>query len=256
MTRIICIASGKGGVGKTFVTINLAASLAMFGKDVIVVDTNITTPNVGLHLGITKMPLTLHDVLEGKIPISRAIYMHPSGVKVIPAGMSVLDLRREFKKNLREAILDLVGGTEFVLLDSAAGLGLEAKRAMAASNEILVVTNPELPAVTDALKAVEVAREFNTIPVGVVVNKFTGDQYEMEPRNIAEFLGVPVISVVPESRFAKISIKKKSPVVIEFPNSTIAKRFKKLAAYIMGDEYQFSEKEGGFWSRIKGIFGR
>jgi septum site-determining protein MinD len=190
------------------------------------------------------------------IPISRAIYMHPSGVKVIPAGMSVMDLKRHFRKNLRDAILDLVGGTEFVLLDAAAGLGFEAKSTMAASNEILIVTNPELPAVTDALKAVEVAKEFNTVPVGVVINKYTGDKYEMDPKNIAEFLGVPVIAVIPDSKFARISIKRRSPVVIDFPNTEIAKRFKKLAAYLMGEKYEYLEKGSSFWGRLKDIFSR
>ena len=114
MTRIIVVASGKGGVGKTFTSVNLAAALSVFGKDVTIIDANITTPNVGLNLGINKMPLTLHDVLEGRIPMSRAIYLHPSGVKIIPAGMSIADLKRTLRKDLREAILDLIGKTEYI----------------------------------------------------------------------------------------------------------------------------------------------
>lgn len=250
MTRIIVIASGKGGVGKTFVTVNVAAALSVFGKDVTVIDANITTPNVGLNLGITKMPLTLHDVLEDKIPMSRAIYLHPSGVKVVPAGMAISDLGRVLKKDLREAIIELVGRTEFILIDSAAGLGREARLAMEAANEIIVVTNPELPAVTDALKAVEVAKSFNTKPVGIVVNKYTGDSFEMPPENIAQFLSEPVVCVIPDSKFAKIAIKKRVPLVTEFPNSTIAKRIKKLAAYLIGEDYVFQDKSG-FWSRLR-----
>ena len=255
MTRIIVVSSGKGGVGKTFVTVNLAAALSVFGKDVTVIDANITTPNVGLNLGITKMPLTLHDVLEGRIPLSRAIYLHPSGVKIIPAGMSIDDLKRTIRKDLREAIIELIGKTEFVLIDSAAGLGREARLAMEAANEILVVTNPELPAVTDALKAVEVAKSFNTKPVGIVVNKFTGDSFEMPPENIAQFLGEPVVCVLPESKFVKIAIKKRVPLVTEFPNSTVAKRIKKLGAYLIGEDYSFEEKSS-FWDRLKTRFRR
>jgi septum site-determining protein MinD len=250
MTRIIVVASGKGGVGKTFVTINLAAALSVFGKDVTVVDANITTPNVGLNMGITKMPLTLHDVLEGKITMSSAVYLHPSGVKIIPAGMSIDDLKRTLNKDLREAIIELIGKTEYIIIDSAAGLGREARLAMEAANEIVVVTNPELPAVTDALKAVEVAKTFNTKPIGIVVNKFTGDSFEMAPENVAQFLGEPVVCVIPESKFVRMAIKRRVPLVTEFPNSDTAKRMKKFAAYLIGEDYIFEEK-AGFWSRIK-----
>lgn len=251
MTRIIVVASGKGGVGKTFTAVNLAAALSVFGKDVIIIDANITTPNVGLNLGITKMPLTLHDVLEGRIPMSRAIYLHPSGIKVIPAGMSIADLKRILHKDLREAILDLVGKTEYIIIDSAAGLGREARLAMEAANEIVVVTNPELPAVTDALKAVEVAKSFNTKPVGIVVNKYTGDSFEMAPENVAQFLGEPVVCVIPESKFVRMAIKKRVPLVTEFPNSKVAQRIKRFAAYLIGEDYIFEEKSG-FWSRLRG----
>ena len=66
MTRIIACASGKGGVGKTTFVANLGVALAELGKDVIAVDTNLTTPNLGLHLGVPLYPTTLHDVLKGK----------------------------------------------------------------------------------------------------------------------------------------------------------------------------------------------
>ena len=87
MTRIIAVAGCKGGVGKTTMSANLGAALAALDRDTIIIDANLTTPNLGLHLGIPLYPVTLHDVLKGKNNIKDAIYEHESGAKIIPAGI-------------------------------------------------------------------------------------------------------------------------------------------------------------------------
>ena len=92
--KLLTIISGKGGVGKTTTAINLGAALNSFGKEVIVVDANLTTPNVGLHLGAPIVPVNLNHVLLGKAKISDAIYEHESGTKIIPSSLSVKELRR------------------------------------------------------------------------------------------------------------------------------------------------------------------
>ncbi|MHA2065763.1 MAG: AAA family ATPase, partial [Candidatus Thorarchaeota archaeon] len=89
MTRIICVASGKGGVGKTTVVANLAAGLAEFSKSVLVVDANTTTPNLGMHLGLSFYPGSLQDVLNRSIRAKDAMYFHESGFRVIPSDISL-----------------------------------------------------------------------------------------------------------------------------------------------------------------------
>ena len=76
--KAIAVVSGKGGVGKTTSAINLAAALNFFGKDVVILDANLTTPNVGLHLGAPIVPVNLNHVLSGKASIVDAIYEHES----------------------------------------------------------------------------------------------------------------------------------------------------------------------------------
>src|SRR3989338_8055195 len=94
MTRVITITSGKGGVGKTTSAINIGAALNYLGKDVIVVDANLTTPNIGLHLGAPIVPVSLNHVLSGKAKISDALYEHESGLKIIPSSLSIKELRQ------------------------------------------------------------------------------------------------------------------------------------------------------------------
>src|SRR3990167_10592510 len=109
MTRVIACLGGKGGVGKTTLVANLGTAMAELGANVLAVDSNLTTPNLGFHLGVPLYPKTLHDVLKGEASLEETIYAHPSGLKVIPAGISMADLKSTNPKNLGKAVLDLIG---------------------------------------------------------------------------------------------------------------------------------------------------
>jgi len=102
MARLITITSGKGGVGKTTSAINIGAALNAFGKEVVILDANLTTPNIGLHLGAPIVPVNLNHVLLGKAKISDAIYEHESGTKIIPSSLSVKELKRLNHFKLKE----------------------------------------------------------------------------------------------------------------------------------------------------------
>ena len=159
MAKIYAILSGKGGVGKTTTAINLGSSLNYLGEDVIIVDGNLTTPNVGIHLGAPIVPTTLNHVLNGQAKLEDAIYEHESGTKIIPASLSLKESEKINYKRLIEVTKRLKKISNHILIDSAAGLGEEAKSSMYAADEIIIVTNPEMSAVTDALKAIKLSEE-------------------------------------------------------------------------------------------------
>src|SRR3989344_3526732 len=156
MTRYVGILSGKGGVAKTTTALNLGAAFTYFGRDAIVVDGNLTTPNLGLHLGAPVVPINLHHVLKGKNSINEAVYTHDSGLKIIPAGLSVSDLQGVNPDKLKNVLAGLDGLADLVIVDGSAGLGREALAVLQAVQDVIIVTNPELPAVTDALKMIKV----------------------------------------------------------------------------------------------------
>jgi septum site-determining protein MinD len=227
--------SGKGGVGKTTLVSNLGAALIKKGKDVIILDANVTTPNLSLHLGIPFYPITLHDVLEEKHPIDSAVYHHPSGLKIIPASLNVDSVKNTNLEKFEKILLNLLGRADIILIDSAPGLCKEAMVAMNISDEIIVVTNPELPAITDALRTIKIAEEEGVNVLGVVVNRVKGHKHEISLSEIKSMLGVPIIEVIPEDINVPISISKMKPVVYYKPKSKASKRFHRIASKILGE---------------------
>lgn len=105
MGKLIVVSSGKGGVGKTTTCVNLASALVHKGLDVVLVDGNLTTPNVGLHLGLTKFPITYNDVLKGNANIEDAIYVHPLGFKILPGSLSMKSFSEVNSRKLKQSLL-------------------------------------------------------------------------------------------------------------------------------------------------------
>jgi septum site-determining protein MinD len=238
MTRLIVLTSGKGGVGKTTLTSNLSAALSELGEKVIAMDANLTTPNLGLQLGMHLAPNTLHDVLKGTIPLENAIYPHPYGFKVIPAGLSLDDLRGVDVGRLPEISLKLLGKADYIIMDCAAGLGREAISALSASDEAMIITNPDLPSVADALKVIKIAQESNVQLLGTVVNRIKNTKNELTQSEISNILGIPIIAEIPEDNNVATSIALKRPIIEYAPNSPAAIEIRKLAAWLTGKRYE------------------
>ncbi|MEI6731663.1 MAG: cell division ATPase MinD [archaeon] len=247
MSKLITITSGKGGVGKTTTAINLGAALNAFGKEVIVLDANLTTPNVGLHLGAPIVPITLNHVLLGKAKITDAIYEHESGTKIIPSSLSVKELRRLNHNKLKDVGKKLRKMADFVIYDSAAGLGSEAIAAMEAGDEMIIVTNPEIPSVTDALKASKLIEELGGVIRGVIVTRVRGGKNEMPIANVRDMLELPILGVIPEDSNMQRSLVMKDAIFHTHPRSKASRAYRKIAAKIAGinnfkEDYSFFEK--------------
>ncbi|NOX71393.1 MAG: P-loop NTPase [Candidatus Micrarchaeota archaeon] len=237
MGRIIAVASGKGGVGKTTLVSNLSAALARYGQNVIAVDGNLTTSNLGLHLGVSLYPVTIHDILEGVADVNDALLYHEHGFRIIPADISIREVKRSRNKAVESMLYKLSGIADFVLIDTAAGLGKETVQFLRAADEVLTVTNPNLPAVTDALKLNTLATKHETTPIGVVLNRIMNHPSEMASEEVEDFLGIPVIGKVPEDKAVHKSIAAKTPVVVHSPKSLAAQHFRAIAAQLIGEEY-------------------
>lgn len=241
MTRIILITSGKGGVGKTMLTSNLAYALTELGEDVIAIDANMTTPNLGLHFGMHLAPKTLHDVLKGKAKLEKAIYHHPFGFKFIPASISVNALTGVDAGKLPNVTFNLTGKADYILVDCAAGLGREAVSAIDAVDEILLITNPDLPSVADALKTAAIAKRMRKNIIGVVVNRRKRKEHELSLKEIRDVLELPVISQIPEDKLVAESIAAKQPIIEYAPDSGAAIEITRLAHKMTGRKFRYKK---------------
>lgn len=252
MARLIVITSGKGGVGKTTTAINLGASLHSFGKNVLVLDANLTTPNVGIHLGAPVVPVNLHHVLAGKNKIAEAVYEHYSGMKIVPASISLDDLKDAKLEKLSSIATQLKKKYDFIICDSAAGLGKEATTAISIADDLIVVTNPELPAVTDALKVIKLAEDMEKNIAGVVVTRTGKHKKELSLKDIEVMLEKPILGEVPEDIAVKDSIVERGAVVHTHPKSKAALSYKRLAAKLIHRRYKEPQN---FFSRMLRLVG-
>ncbi len=237
VSRIIGCISAKGGVGKTTSAVNLGVALNYFGKNVTVVDVNLTSPNLGVYLGMPVAPVTLHDVLRGKNDAREAVFPHRSGIKILPASIALKDAKKVDHTQLGNVLKDLDGHSDFIILDGSPGLSREALAGMKASDEILIITNPEMPAVTDALKTVKMCLELKKEILGVLITKTNSKNADMALKDIESILEIPIIGVIPEDRAVKFALANKESVVHVYPKSAAAVQYKKLAAELLNLKY-------------------
>ncbi len=257
MSSVIGMVSGKGGVGKTTLTANLGVALAgEFDVDTVVMDCNVLTSNLGLHLGLVHVPITLHDILINKMSLSKATYVHSSGLYIIPSSLSLgTDIELEnMKKMINE---ELIERYQMIFLDSAPGLSQEALAVIHAVDEVYIITNPELPAVTDALKTIDVSEKFDKKIRGIILNKVTHSPYELTEEEIERTLGYRVLANIPFDKRVPQSIAMRTPVVQAFPNSPAAVAMRELAATMAGRSTRKSREPANIIERLKYvIFGR
>ncbi len=253
----LTICSGKGGTGKTTISANLGVALAQFGKNVVIIDADIEMANLELIMGLEGVKTTLHHVLAGEASISEAIYEGPAGVKVVPAGISLDTLRKADPERLDE-VLEFLKDAEILIIDAPAGLGRSVLTAISASQEVMLVVNPEISSMSDALKTKIVARKLGTHVLGAVLNRATFDATDLTVKEVETILETRILAVIPEDPEVKRSSAFGVPVVIRSPNSPAAIAIKKLAADLIGVEYKAPEaKRPSFLKRlISGLFGR
>ena len=236
MTYFIGIASGKGGVGRTTIALNLAHALHSFGRNVVLVDAHFSSPHIALSLGATKVPRTLHHALRKEINVKNAAYRHESGLHIIPG--SIL---KEHQENIdhgkfKETLLDLLGTGEIIIIDMAAG-GQEALEVIKSCDHLFVMATPDLPSITEALKTVKKAKEMGVNILGIILNRVREDDKEMTIENVETITGVKVVGIIHENEDFREALKNSKCLTYSYPKSKGAKEIKQIAAKLIGEKY-------------------
>ena len=232
MSFVASVSSSKGGSGKSTTSINLGVALSSLGKDVTVVDANLSTPYLSMYFGAPHVPVTLHHVLDGNAHIKEAIYEHSSGMKIVPGSIESHEGFEKLRLNgLQNHMKHLK--SDIVILDGAPGLDREARSAIELAQEVLTVTTPELPSVAHSLKTIRMAQKLGKKISGVVLTR-AGHETDIKRKNVETILEHPVVGIIPEDDHIKRALLRREPVNSIYPRSPSAISYHNLASYLIG----------------------
>ena len=232
-------------------------ALADYGENVTLLDADVTMANLELIMGVEGKPVTLNNVLSGDADIQDAIYDGPGGVKIIPAGLS-LDTFQKAKVDRLEKVVESLSQTDILLIDAPAGLENDALAAIEAAQELIIVTIPEVPSISDALKTRLVANKLGANVLGVVINREKNDKTFLSTKEIEMILKTPVIATIPEDPEIRRSSAYSKPYIIKKLKSPTYNSIMQLAADIIGRKYipVGTDKSGLISQLIEGIMGK
>jgi len=237
MGKTIGVISLKGGVGKTTVVSALGGAFARLGKKVLLVDGNLSSPNLGLHFNIVNPEKTLHDVLNRNVGVREAITsLNSCNIDLLPA--SLFNKIEVEPLKLKDHLRNIKRSYDIVLIDSSPALNDETLGVMLASDEILVVTTPDHPTMSASIKATKLAMQRGTPILGLIVNKVHNKDFELSLKDIEETLEIPVMAVVPYDTNVLKSLFLMEPYTIYRKSSEGSNEFMKLAAVLVGEKYK------------------
>ena len=154
--------------------------------------------NLGLVLGLESVPVTLHEVLAGKASVDDAIYEGPNGLKVVPSGISLQGFQNADPEKMKDVMRDLIGRSDFLLIDAPAGISKDGVVALAIADEVILVVNPELSSMADALKTKILTEMVGGKVYGAILNRAGMENTELRRHSVEDVLGVRVIDMIPE----------------------------------------------------------
>jgi septum site-determining protein MinD len=259
----IVVTSGKGGVGKTTTTANLGVALAMRGRKVVVVDTDIGLRNLDVVMGLeNRIVYDLVDVIEERCKISQAL-IRDKNVKelyLIPAAQT-RDKSSVKPEQMRDLCRELRNKFDYILVDCPAGIEQGFQNAIAAADRAIVVTTPEVSAIRDADRVIGLL-EAAELPIpDLVINRLRpgmvrqGDM--MDRKDILELLSVRMLGLVPDDDKIIIATNKGVPIVHN-NRALSGEAFRRIAARLEGEEVPFLDIENGqgLMARLMKVFGR
>ena len=262
MCEVIVITSGKGGVGKTTTTANLGTGLAMLGKKVLLIDTDIGLRNLDVVMGLeNRIVYNLVDVVEGNCRVAQAAIKdkkHP-GLYLLPSAQT-RDKTSVTPEQMKKLVDELRDEFDYILLDCPAGIEQGFKNAIAGADRALVVTTPEVSAIRDADRIIGLLEANEMKKIHLIVNRIRMDMVNrgdmMSIDDVVEILAVNLIGAVPDDEQIVVATNQGEPLVGS--DCLAGQAYMNIARRVTGEEIPLLDlnvKEG-FWSKLSKLFGK
>lgn len=262
MGEAIVITSGKGGVGKTTTSANIGTALALQGKKVCMVDTDIGLRNLDVVMGLeNRIIFDLVDVVEGRCRVAQALVKDKrfDELYLLPAAQTK-DKDDVSPDNVRDIVLELKKDFDFVIIDCPAGIEQGFKNAVAGADKAIVVTTPENTAVRDADRIIGLLESGNLRSPKLIINRIranmmkNGDMLDID--EICSVLAIDLLGIVPDDEYVIKAANSGEPTVMN-PASRAAIAYRNIARRILGDTVPLMplEEKPGLFNKIKKLFG-
>lgn len=254
---VVTISSGKGGVGKTTTTANLAVALASGGQKVVCIDGDIGLRNLDVVMGLeNRIVYDLVDIVEGRCRLRQAMIRDKRvpELYLIPAAQT-RDKSAVSPSDMIRLCDELRADFDWVLIDSPAGIERGFRNALAPADTVLVVTNPEVSAVRDADRIIGLVEAEEKGPARLILNRLNpvlvkrGEM--LTPDDVLELLAIELIGIVPEDDHVVMSTNRGQPIVLD-PKSRAGQAFQNIARRLRGEKVPFMdlEEKEGFFGRL------
>jgi septum site-determining protein MinD len=261
--KVITITSGKGGVGKTTATANIAVALALTGSKVVCIDGDIGLRNLDVVLGLeNRIVYDLVDIVEGRARLRQAMIKDKRlpELHLIPAAQT-RDKAAVSPSDMIRVCDDLRPDFDWILIDSPAGIERGFRNAIAAADQILVVTNPEVSAVRDADRVIGLIEAEEKGPGLLVLNRVKiemvkrGDMLSTE--DVLDILAVTLLGIIPEDEGILVSTNRGAPAAMD-EKSRAGQAFRNIAQRLRGEDVPFMtlEDNRGFLQKLAARFAR
>ena len=260
MSEVIVITSGKGGVGKTTTTANVGTGLAMEGKKVVLIDTDIGLRNLDVVMGLeNRIVYNLVGVIEGNCRIKQALIKDKRNptLYLLPSAQT-RDKTAVSPEEMAKLTEELKDEFDYILLDCPAGIEQGFKNAIAGADRAIVVTTPEVSAVRDADRIIGLLDANEIKKTELVVNRLRTDMVKrgdmMSSQDVVEILSVDLLGVVPDDENIVVSTNQGEPLVGS--KCLAGQAYKNICDRIMGEEVPFLDltQKNGFFSKLKNKF--
>ena len=241
--RIIAVTSGKGGVGKTNLTVNLAIALSLAGKRVLIIDADLGMANVDVVMGAMSKYNLMH-LLQEDLSLLDIVMQGPCGVKFVSGGSGLeqmANLSVQDRSKLMAKLYECEQMTDIILVDTGAGLSHNVLDFIVAADEVILLTTPEPTAMTDAYAVLKAYSMYaSTKDIKLVVNRIYD---EAEARDVVlklvrtadRFLKLPlkVLGNIYEDRNMMNAVKKQRPLLSAYPDTVSAKCIRAIAESLL-----------------------